>query len=165
MRGKQAPKRTIEPDPKYNNLLIAKLINRVMKRGKKFVARKIVYGALDFIQEKIDSKELELRKGHKNSLDVFLEAVEIISPVIEVKGRRIGGANYQVPVPVRGNRRIFLAFKWILDAAKQRKGLPMYKKLGLELIDVYNNTGNAIKTKQNVEKMAEANRAFAHFAR
>ena len=165
MRGKQAPKRTIEPDPKYNNLLIAKLINRIMKKGKKFIARKVVYDALDYIQGKIKSKELELKKGHKDSLDVFLSAIEIISPSIEVKGKRIGGANYQVPVPVRGNRKTFLAFKWILESAQQRKGMPMYKKLALELIDVYNNTGTAIKTKQNVEKMAEANRAFAHFAR
>jgi small subunit ribosomal protein S7 len=165
MRGKQAPKRKIAPDPKYNNLLIAKLINRVMLGGKKVVARKIVYGALDIIEEKIKKNGIELQNGHKTPLDVFEQAIRNITPVVEVKGRRVGGANYQVPIPVRGDRRFYLAYKWVLDAARARKGRPMAEKLAYELIDIYNNTGSAIKVKQNVERMAEANRAFAHFAR
>lgn len=165
MRGKQAPKRKITPDPKYNNLSIAKLINRVMQGGKKVLARKIVYTALDVIDEKIKKNQLELQGGHKTALDVYEQALRNITPVVEVKGRRVGGANYQVPVPVRGDRRHYLAFKWVLDAAKARKGRPMAEKLAYELMDIYNNTGSAIKVKQNVERMAEANRAFAHFAR
>lgn len=165
MRGKQAPKRTIEPDPKYNNLLVAKLVNRIMQGGKKITARKIVYTAFDIIDEKIKKNQIELQSGHKSAIDIFDQAVKNITPVVEVKGRRIGGANYQVPMPVRGDRRYYLAYKWILDAARARKGRPMAERLAFELIDIYNNTGSAIKVKQNVEKMAEANRAFAHFAR
>lgn len=165
MRGKQAQKRTIAPDPKFNNLQIAKLINRIMERGKKTLAMKIVYSAFDIINDKIKNKELELQATHKNALDVFDQALKNISPVIEVKGRRVGGANYQVPIPVRGERRSFLASKWLLEASRARKGKTMSERLALELIDIYNNTGSAIKVKQNIEKMAEANRAFAHFAK
>lgn len=165
MRGKQAPKRKIEPDPKYKNLLISKLINRIMEDGKKITARKIVYSALDIIEDKVKKNQVELQSGHKTALDVFDQAIKNISPVVEVKGRRIGGANYQVPMPVRGERRYYLAFSWMLDAARARKGKPMAEKLAFELLDIYQNTGSAIRVKQNVEKMAEANRAFAHFAR
>jgi small subunit ribosomal protein S7 len=136
-----------------------------MLGGKKVVARKIVYGALDIIEEKIKKNGIELQNGHKTPLDVFEQAIRNITPVVEVKGRRVGGANYQVPIPVRGDRRFFLAYKWVLVAARARKGRPMAEKLAYELIDIYNNTGSAIKVKQNVERMAEANRAFAHFAR
>lgn len=165
MRGKQASKRKIEPDSVYKNLVIAKLINRVMKNGKKNVARDIVYGALDLIEEKIKSNGFELQSGHKTAVDVFEQSMKNISPVVEVKGRRVGGGNYQVPVPVRGERKNFLAIFWLLDAARARKGKPMYERLAFEILDIYANTGAAIRTKQNIEKMAEANRAFAHFAR
>lgn len=165
MRGKQSPKRIIEPDPKYNNILIAKFTNRIMQRGKKFVARQIIYSAFDIIDGKIKKQQIELQQGHKTAFDIFDQALKNITPAVEVKGRRVGGANYQVPIPVRGERKVFLAIKWVLDAAHERTGKPMAEKLALELIDIYNNTGAAIRVKQNVEKMAEANRAFAHFAR
>lgn len=155
MRGKRAPKRKILPDPKYRSTNIAKFINYVMKRGKKTVAQKIVYGAFDLLKE----------KTKQDPLDIFDQAIKNVSPMLEVKSRRIGGANYQIPVPVRGERRFFLASHWILDAALSKKGKPMTEKLANELLAAYNNQGDAIKKKQDVHRMAEANRAFAHFAR
>jgi len=155
MRGKQKNLREISPDSKYNNHLIAKFINYIMKGGKKSVAEKIVYQAFDIIKEKTG----------ENPVEVFDGAVKNVSPMLEVRGRRIGGANYQIPYPVRGNRKYALAFRWIINAAEQRKGIPMSKKLALELIDAYNKEGASIKKREDVHRMAEANRAFAHFAR
>lgn len=165
MRGKQAPKRKITPDVKYNNVLVAKFINRVMIHGKKSTAEKIVYETFDIIDDKIKNKKIEGMKDGVTSLDVFDQAVKNITPSVEVKGRRIGGANYQVPIPVRGDRRFYLAFSWMLEAARNRKGTAMSNRLASEIIDIYNNTGTAIKKKEDVQRMAEANRAFAHFAR
>lgn len=155
MRGKQAPKRKILPDPKYQSTVVAKFINYVMREGKKSTAQKVVYGAFDAMAEKTKADPLEL----------FDEALKNITPIIEVRGRRIGGANYQVPVPVRGERKYALAFRWILDASRRKKGRPMAEKLAGELLAAVNKEGDAVKKKNDVHRMAEANRAFAHFAR
>ena len=155
MRGKQAPKREITPDHKYGNLLIARLINYVMLDGKKTVAQRVVYDAFDIIS----------KKTKENPLDVFDNAMKNVTPSVEVKSKRVGGANYQIPMPVRGNRRHALAFRWLLAAARAKKGKPMAQRLADELIQASQNEGAAIKKKQDVQRMAEANRAFAHFAR
>jgi small subunit ribosomal protein S7 len=154
MRGKKSIKRKIGADPKYNNVVIHKFINQVMRRGKKTVAQSVVYESFDFIKE----------KTKKNPVDVFDQAIRNVSPVLEVKSRRIGGANYQIPMEVKPDRRLALAMRWIIAAAQSGKGKPMREKLGQELIDAANNQGEAIKKKEDVHRMAEANRAFAHFA-
>ncbi|PIS34600.1 MAG: 30S ribosomal protein S7 [Parcubacteria group bacterium CG08_land_8_20_14_0_20_43_9] len=142
----------VKPDPIYNDITVAKLINYVMQKGKKSVARKIVYGALEAI-----------KKETKQEPRQFLEkAIQNASPVLEVKSKRIGGANYQVPVEVSKERRVALSVKWIIQAAKSGKG-SMMEKLAKELMEAANNTGNAVRKKENVHKMAEANKAFAHF--
>jgi len=153
-RRKKAKKREILPDSVYNNVKLAKLINQVMRRGKKNVARKIVYGALDFIQE----------KTKKDPLETFEKAIENASPLLEVKPKRVGGATYQVPREVRGDRRMALAMRWIIKAAKSKKGKSMKEKLAEELISASKNEGVAVKKKEDTYRMAEANRAFAHFA-
>lgn len=155
MRGKQAKKRILPPDAKYGNVLITKLINYVMMDGKKTIAERVVYDALLLIE-----KETE-----KPAMQVFETALKNITPAIEVKSKRVGGANYQIPVPVRGDRRHALAYRWLLVAARAKKGKPMAGKLAEEIIAAANNEGAAIKKKQDVQRMAEANRAFAHFAR
>ncbi len=155
MRGKQAPKRKIKPDTKFNNVNIAKFINYIMERGKKTVAEKIVYGSFEIISQKTKNDPLE----------IFEKAIKNVTPFVEVKGRRVGGANYQVPMLVKGTRKFQLASRWIIEAAKNRKGVPMKEKLALELIDASNEEGAAIKKKEDVQRMAEANKAFAHFAR
>lgn len=155
MRGKRAPQRKIAPDPKYNSLVIAKFINNIMRRGKKAVAQKIVYNCLEHLEE----------KAKQPALKAFDQALHNVMPAVEVRGRRVGGANYQVPVPVIGDRRYALAFRWLITAAHSRKGRPMDIKLADELLAALNNEGEAIKKKQDVQRMAEANRAFAHFAR
>jgi len=154
MRGK-TPKRDIKPDSKYNSVIIAKFINHLMKRGKKTIAQKVVYDCFDIIKE----------KTKQDPLEVFDTAMKNISPEVEVKGRRIGGGNYQIPVAVVGDRKNALAFRWITAAAKARKGAPMANKLADELIAAFNKEGAAFKKKQDTYKMAESNRAFAHFAR
>ncbi|MBU2577387.1 30S ribosomal protein S7 [Patescibacteria group bacterium] len=153
-RRKKKEKRIIPPDPVYNNVTVAKFINQIMRRGKKTIARKIVYRTFDIIKE----------KTKKDPLEVFGQALENASPLLEVKPKRIGGATYQVPREVRGDRRITLAMRWIIRAAKSKKGKPMREKLAEELIAAFNNTGWAIKKKEDTHRMAEANRAFAHFA-
>ncbi|MEK7139094.1 MAG: 30S ribosomal protein S7 [Patescibacteria group bacterium] len=155
MRGKPAPKRDILPDPRYQNLTVAKFVNYIMKDGKKTVAQKIVYGAFDIIAE----------KTKKSPIEVFETAVRNVTPLLEIRSRRVGGANYQIPYPVRGNRKHMLAFNWLVVAAKGRKGMPMGNRLALELIDAFNKEGAAIKKRDDVHRMAEANKAFAHFAR
>lgn len=156
MRGKkQAPKRKINPDPKYNSLVIAKFINHIMRKGKKSVAQKIVYKAFDIIKE----------KTKKDPLEVFDLAIKNVSPDVEVKSRRIGGANYQIPVYANEARKLTLAFRWLIQVVRAKKGKPMSEKLALELIDASGNQGMAIKKKEDVYRMAQANRAFAHFAR
>ncbi len=154
MRGK-TPKRIIKPDSKYNSVNISKFINQIMKRGKKSIALKVVYGCFDIIKE----------KTKKDPIEIFDGAIKNVSPEVEVKGRRIGGGNYQIPVAVTGNRKTALAFRWIINAARAKKGAPMSQKLAEEMIAAYNKEGAAIKKRQDTYKMAEANRAFAHFAR
>jgi small subunit ribosomal protein S7 len=153
MRKRRAEKRILPPDPIYNEVLVTKLINYVMKRGKKNVARKLVYGAFDIIKE----------KTNKNPLEVFLKAVNNVQPMIEVRSRRIGGATYQVPTEVRPERRIALALRWIINFARERKDKSFANKLAAELIAASNNEGAAIKKKEDTHRMAEANKAFAHF--
>jgi len=155
MRGKQAPKRVIAPDPKYKNVVLAKFINYVMRGGKKTIAQKIVYGAFDIIAE----------KTKQDPLEVFDKAMKNVQPMVEVKSKRVGGANYQVPIQVRGERRVSLGFRWTIAAALAKKGRPMAEKLAAELTAASNNEGDAVKKKMDVTRMAEANRAFAHFAR
>ncbi|MEK7519097.1 MAG: 30S ribosomal protein S7 [Patescibacteria group bacterium] len=154
MRGKQAPKRIIAADSKLNSLAVAKFINFVMERGKKTVAQKIVYGALDIVKEKTG----------KEPLEAFELAIRNVAPTVEVKAKRVGGSNYQVPMEVRGDRRQGLAFRWILAAARGKKGKPMAEKLATEFMAAMNNEGDAVKKKLDVHRMAESNRAFAHFA-
>lgn len=144
----------MSPDSVYNNVLVSQFINQVMRKGKKDMARKIVYQAFNIIKE----------KTQKEPLEVFEKAIENASPVLEVKPKRIGGATYQVPVEVKGGRRIALAFRWIIQAAKTKRGRPIKEKLAEEIINAAQNTGWAIKKKEDTHKMAEANRAFAHFS-
>jgi len=155
MRGKKAPHRKAINDPKFASPVVGKLINQVMKDGKKQTAQNIVYEALDLIEE----------KAKKPAMEVFDEAMKNVSPTLEVKSKRVGGANYQVPLQVRAERRIQLAFRWMLTAARSRKGKPMAQKLAQEILDAAQNQGDAVKKKMDVQRMAEANRAFAHFAK
>jgi small subunit ribosomal protein S7 len=155
MRGKKAPNRKSDVDPKYGSPLVAKLINYVMQDGKKTTAQNIVYTALQEIETKMK----------KPALEVFDEAMKNVSPLLEVKAKRVGGANYQVPMQVRAERRVQLAYRWLLVAARSRKGKPMAEKLAFELMEAAQNQGDAVKKKLEVQRMAEANRAFAHFAK
>jgi small subunit ribosomal protein S7 len=148
-------KHKISPDGTYNDVVVAQFINKVMKSGKKTIAQGIVYNAFDIIKE----------KTKKEPLEIFRLAIENASPLLEVKPKRIGGATYQVPMEVRGERKLALAIRWILDGARGKKGKPMAEKLSQELIDAANNQGSAIKKKADTNRMAEANKAFAHFAR
>jgi len=144
----------IEPDIKYGSLLVSKLTNKIMNNGKKAVAEKIVYGALEIAEKKVNKPALEL-------LEI---AIQNAGPNQELKSRRIGGANYQVPIEVRPERKLALAIRWITGAARSQKGKPMREKLAEELINALNNTGGAVKKKMDTHRMAEANKAFAHFA-
>lgn len=155
MRSKRKYIRKIDGDVKFGSVSMARFINYIMLDGKKTIAEKIVYDALD-----IASKKLK-----KESLEVFEKAIENVSPQQEVISKRVGGANYQIPMSVRPKRQFFLACKWIIDAAKVKKGKAMTEKLAEEIINAFNNEGVAITKKENVRKMAEANKAFAHFAR
>jgi small subunit ribosomal protein S7 len=147
------PKREIPPDIKYNSVLVAKLINKVMMNGKKSLAEWIVYTAFDIIREKTG----------RNPVEVFEQAVQNAAPVLEVRPRRVGGATYQVPIEVPEHRRISLALRWLVNFARERSGKSMAEKLAAEIIDAANNTGATIKKKEDTHKMAEANRAFAFF--
>lgn len=153
-RKGKATKRKILPDNRFSNLMVAKFINCVMKQGNKSVSENLFYDALDIIREKVQNQD---------PLEIFNQALENVKPVLEVKSRRVGGANYQVPVEVRPERRNSLAIRWILGAARQRPEKTMSEKLALEIIDAFNNTGIAIKKKEDTHKMAEANKAFAHY--
>jgi small subunit ribosomal protein S7 len=147
------PKREVLPDPIYNSKVVTKLINNVMLDGKKGTAQRIVYGAFDIIREKTG----------KDPLEVFEEAMNNIMPVLEVKARRVGGANYQVPVEVRPARRQTLGLRWLVGYARKRGERSMVEKLAKEIMDAANNTGAAVKKKEDTHKMAEANKAFAHY--
>jgi small subunit ribosomal protein S7 len=154
MRRKLKTKKAIQPDLVYNSEKVAKFINYVMERGKKTVARKVVYDAFDLIKEK---------EKVENPLDIFETALKNTQPLMEVRSRRVGGANYQVPREVRPERRNYLSMKWIVDASRSKKGAEMYKKLADEIIAASKNEGEAVKKRENTHKMAEANKAFAHF--
>ena len=153
MRRRRPEKRQILPDPVYNDLSVAKFVNYLMQGGKKGVAEKIFYSAMDAIKGKTKT----------NGIKIFEKAIEKTSPIVEVKSRRIGGATYQVPIEVPTQRRFYLASHWIINAATGRKGKPMAEKLALELIAAANEEGGAIKKKDDTHRMAEANKAFAHF--
>ena len=153
MRKRRAVKRDVLPDPIYNSKLVTKLVNRIMLDGKKGVAQTILYDAFDMIKEKTGEEPMA----------VYEKALENIKPALEVKSRRVGGATYQVPMEIRETRREALAMRWIIEAARNRSGHGMADTLAAELLDAYNNTGSAYKKREDVHKMAEANKAFAHY--
>jgi small subunit ribosomal protein S7 len=148
-------RRTPLPDARYNSVLVQQFINKVMQRGKKSMAEKIVYQALDVAADRLK----------KTPMEVFEAAIRNAGPAIEVKPKRVGGATYQVPVEVKSDRRQALAMRWLLISARGRSGKPMHERLATELMDAYNNTGTTIKRKEDVQRMAEANRAFSHYGR
>ena len=152
-RRAKVVRRIMIPDARYNSELVTRFINKIMQRGKKGLAERILYGALDLIVE---------RTG-RNALEVFEQAIQNATPVIEVKPRRVGGATYQVPVQIDGPRRLSLAFRWLLMSARSRSGKSMQEKLAAELLDAANGTGATIKRREDTHRMAEANRAFAHY--
>jgi len=152
-RRKRAVRREIPPDPVYKSPLVEKLINYVMWDGKKTLARKIVYKAFEEIQ----------KKTGKHPLEVFEKAIENVKPIMEVRPRRVGGATYQVPMEVRPERQLSLTFRWIVNFARERAEKTMVERLANEILDAYNNRGGAVKKKEDVHKMAEANKAFAHY--
>ncbi len=152
-RRRVAIKRVILPDPKYNDKLVAKFINKIMWEGKKNKAESIVYRCFDLIEKKTSSEPLK----------VFRDALENVKPVIETKSRRVGGSTYQVPVEVRPNRRVSLAMKWLLSFARDRKEHSMEERVAAELLDAANNRGSSVKKREDTHKMAEANKAFAHY--
>jgi small subunit ribosomal protein S7 len=152
-RRREVPKRDILPDPKFGNQDVSKFINAVMQSGKKSVAERIVYGAFDLISE----------KSGKDPLEVFSAAIGNVRPMVEVKSRRVGGANYQVPVEVRPSRRMALAMRWLREAARKRSEKSMGQRLAAEMLEAAENRGGAVKKRDEVHRMAEANKAFAHF--
>ena len=152
-RRGNVPKREILPDPMYNSVLVTKLVNSIMLDGKKGVAQKVVYEAFDIIKEKTD----------KDPLDVFVQAMENIMPSLEVKARRVGGATYQVPIEVRPERRQTLGLRWLTAYARARSEKTMKERLAAEIMDASNGTGNAVKKREDTHKMAESNKAFAHY--
>jgi len=154
MRRKITNKRAPKPDHLYNSLVVEKLINYIMERGKKNAARKIVYGAFDIIK----------KTTNKEPVEVYEEALKNVGPITEIRSRRVGGANYQVPHEVRAERRLALALRWMIESAQSKKGKPMAIKLADELMAAAKNEGEAVKKRETVHRMAEANRAFAHFA-
>jgi len=145
----------LKPDPRYNNKLASKFINCLMQDGKKNTAQQVFYGAMEIISKKVKDA---------SALEVFEKAVGNVKPMLEVRSRRVGGASYQVPMQVSSKRQQSLAFRWILASARAKKGKPMRERLAAELIDAYNGHGGAMTTRENVHRMAEANKAFAHFA-
>lgn len=155
-RRNQAPRRAVLPDPKYGNDMLAKFVNMVMRSGKKSVAERIVYGALDRISERSGSDD-------ERALELLGQALDNIKPAVEVKSRRVGGATYQVPVEVRATRRETLAMRWAIDAARKRSEKTMALRLAHELMDAAENRGNAVKKREDTHRMAEANKAFAHY--
>ena len=153
-RRRQAEKRGVIPDPKYNSQLVARIINCVMRRGKKTVAEHVVYGALDQVKLKMTEDPLE----------VLVRAVDNVKPRVEVRSRRVGGSTYQVPVEVSRNRQMALALRWLVSFSSARKGVSMDKAMALEIMDAFKNQGNAVRKRDDVHKMAQANKAFAHYA-
>ena len=152
-RKNKSINRPLLPDSKYNSTVVSKFISRMMLQGKKATATRIIYDAMDELKAKTD----------KDPLEVFLKALDNVKPMVEVKSRRVGGATYQVPIEIREARREALAMRWIIGAARAKSGHNMSDRLASELLDAYNNTGTAYKKKEDTHKMAEANKAFAHF--
>jgi small subunit ribosomal protein S7 len=153
-RRRRAVKRIVAPDPKFNSQLIARMVKRVMIQGKKSTAETIVYGALAEVSEKLET----------DPLDVLTKAIDNVKPRVEVKSRRVGGATYQVPVEVASGRQQALAMRWLVHFSAARKGVPMGRALAMELTDAFKNQGNAVRKRDDTHKMAQANRAFAHYA-
>lgn len=154
-RRKKTENRNIAPDPKFNNLVVSKFVNHLMIGGKKSTAQRAVYDAFDIIE----------KETKKDPISVFDEALKNVTPILEVKSKRVGGATYQVPIEVRGSRRMTLAMRWIIEAVRSGKGKEISKKLASELISAAKEEGISVKKRQDIHKMAESNRAFAHFAR
>ena len=152
-RRREVQKRKILPDPKFQDRLVTKFINNLMRKGKRSTAEQIIYGAMEIVQE----------KGKDEALKLFKKALENIKPVLEVKSRRVGGATYQVPVEVRQDRRVALGMRWLINYSKDRGEKTMREKLAGEILDAANNRGNAVKKREDTHKMAEANKAFAHY--
>lgn len=148
--------RKINPDRKYQSVLVQRLINKSMLNGKKLVAERAVYNALEIAAKKV---------GVEDPLEVLEKAIKNVSPSFEVKSRRVGGANYQIPFPIQGHRQLHFAFSWLVQCARARKGMSYANRLAAEIVDAYNEAGGAFKKREDTHKMAEANRAFAHFAR
>jgi small subunit ribosomal protein S7 len=155
MKRFTASNRQLQPDPRYNSKLVSRFINCLMLEGKKSTAQQIFYDAMNIIGEKVQDAE---------ALEVFEKAINNVKPLIEVRSKRVGGASYQVPMQVNAKRQQSLAFRWILTSARSKKGKPMCQRLAAELMDAYNEQGGAMTTRENVHRMAEANKAFAHFA-
>ena len=155
-RRSQAPTRVILPDPKFNSVLLAKFMNMVMERGKKSVAERIVYGAIDRMAEKTG-------RPAEATLDLLTQALDNVKPMVEVKSRRVGGATYQVPIEVRAQRRQTLAMRWVIDAATARSEKSMAQRLASELLDASENRGAAVRKREDTHRMADANKAFAHY--
>lgn len=153
-RRRTIEKRPVTPDPRFNSVLVAKFTNGLMERGKKSLAQRIFYGAMDIVEERMKDED---------ALVVFEEAMEKVRPRVEVKSRRVGGATYQVPMEIATNRRNALAIRWIISYAKSRSGKSMSEKLAAEVMDAYNNRGAAVKKRDDTHRMAEANKAFAHY--
>jgi small subunit ribosomal protein S7 len=154
MRRRRVAKTETPPDPRYNNRLVQKIINGLMRDGKKSVSERIVYDAFDILKKSV---------GTNDVLTVFNKAVDNVRPHVELKARRVGGATYQIPIEVRHDRGMSLALRWLRNAARTRKGAPMAKKLADELLSAYKGEGSAVRKKEEMHKMAEANRAFAHY--
>lgn len=152
-RRRRAEKRMVDPDPRFNSVLVSKMINNVMERGKKSTAAGIVYGAMDFIATKTGD----------DALDVFERALENVKPKLEVKSRRVGGATYQVPMEVSRDRQVALAMRWLIGFSQNRKGVTMQAALGNELLEAYKGAGAAVKKRDDTHRMAQANKAFAHY--
>jgi small subunit ribosomal protein S7 len=153
-RRKRIYEKKWKPDPRYSNLLVGRFIGNILNEGKKSVAENIIYESFDIIHE----------RTKKGGLNVFEQAIKNVSPLLEIKSRRVGGANYQVPIPVQGDRRQTLAMRWIIDGCRKKKGKKMAEKLADEFIDASNKVGIAMKKREDTHRMAEANKAFAHFA-
>lgn len=152
-RRRRAERREVAADPKYNSVELARFINKVMKWGKKTVAQRVVYGALDYVQE----------SARRDPLEIFNQALKNATPLLEVKPRRVGGATYQVPTELRSNRSEALAIRWIIRGARARKGMPMSRRLAMEFMDASRGEGAAVRRREETHRMAEANRAFVHY--
>jgi small subunit ribosomal protein S7 len=153
-RRKRNYEKKWKPDPRYNNILVGRFVSQIMNNGKRSVAEKIIYDCFDVIHE----------RTNKGGLNIFEQAIKNVSPLLELKSRRVGGANYQVPIPVQGERRQTLAMRWILDVCRKKKGKRMAEKLADEFLEASNKTGASMKKREDTHRMAEANKAFAHFA-